>query len=100
MAEPYNALKPPPASEDKGGFEVLRAAIIDEGVHMSLRPSFDDPATWGMVLCDVVRQVSRAYAQAQMATEKDALARIRGRLIAELNAPAPADVESTIKPIE
>jgi hypothetical protein len=100
MAESYNALQPPPAAKDKGGVEVLRAAIIDQGVHVTLRPSFDDPAAWGALLCDVARQVSRAYAQAKMATEADALARIRGALIAELNAPTRADVDTSIKPLD
>ena len=39
---PFDALVIPPEALDRGGVEVLRAAIVDGGLHVSLRRAFDD----------------------------------------------------------
>ena len=57
----YDALKAPPTALDKGGTEVLRAAIVEGGLHVSLRRAFDDPEAWGMVIADLTRHVARIY---------------------------------------
>ena len=45
-----------------GGIEVLRAAVLDGELHVSLRRGFDDPDAWGMLLADATRHVARVYA--------------------------------------
>ena len=39
----FDALHIPPAAMELGGVEVLRAVIVDGGLHVSLRRAFDDP---------------------------------------------------------
>ncbi len=87
MAE-YNALQVPPQSRDKGGIEVLRAAVIDGGLHVTLRRAFDDPQAWGVLLADVARQVARVYEQQGDRREADVIASIRKAFDAEMDAPA------------
>jgi hypothetical protein len=90
MSEPYNALKIPPVGNERGGVEVLRAAVIDNGVHVTLRPAFEDPGAWGAVLCDVARQVAGAYAHQKQFTEAEVMQRIRATFMAEFDAPPKA----------
>ena len=42
--------------------EILRASIVDGGVSVALRRSFDDPFTWGVLLVDLARHAARIYA--------------------------------------
>ena len=51
----FEALKAPPTALEKGGTEILRAAIVEGGLHVSLRRAFDDPQAWGMLIADVAR---------------------------------------------
>lgn len=60
-APAFEALHVPPAALERGGVEVLRAVVVDGALHVSLRPAFDDPQAWGMLLADVARHVSRIY---------------------------------------
>jgi hypothetical protein len=90
MSELYNALKIPPVGNERGGFEVLRAAIIDNGVHVTLRPAFDDPGAWGVVLCDIARQVAGAYAHQNQFPEAEVMQRIRTAFMAEIDGPPKA----------
>ena len=87
MAE-YNALQPPPSANEKGGIEVLRAAVIDGGLHVTLRRAFDDPQAWGVLLADVARQVARVYAQQAERAEDDVIATIQKAFDTEIAAPA------------
>ena len=87
MAE-YNALQPPPSAHEKGGIEVLRAAVIDGGLHVTLRRAFDDPQAWGVLLADVARQVARVYAQQGERAEDDVITTIRKAFDTEIDAPA------------
>jgi hypothetical protein len=57
-------------------------------VHVTLRPAFDDPAAWGVVLCDVARQVAGAYAHQNKFSEDEAMQRIRAAFAAEVDGPA------------
>jgi hypothetical protein len=88
MAVTYDALQIPPTAQERGGIEVLRAGVIEGGLHVMLRRAFNDPRAWGILLADVARQVSRIYAQEQNEDEAQVLASIRDALIAEINAPA------------
>ena len=84
---PYEALQIPPEALEQGGVEVLRAAIVDGGLHVSLRRAFDDPEAWGMLIADVSRHVARIYAKEKNMSEEETLARIRGIFEAEMDAP-------------
>ena len=53
----FDALHIPPTALEQGGVEVLRAAIVEGGLHVSLRRAFDDPEAWGMLLADVTRRL-------------------------------------------
>ena len=57
--KPYDSLGIPPAARNEGGFEVLRAAVVGQGLTMSMRRSFDDPALWGALLATVARQAAQ-----------------------------------------
>ena len=83
----FDALVIPPTALEQGGVEVLRAAIVDGGLHVSLRRAFDDPEAWGMLIADVTRHVARIYANEKNMPEDETLARIRSIYEAEMDAP-------------
>src|SRR5215207_4804776 len=83
----FDALMAPPTALENGGTEVLRAAIVDGGLHVSLRRAFDDPEAWGMLIADVTRHIARIYANEKKMPEEETLARIRGIFEAEMDAP-------------
>jgi hypothetical protein len=85
MATPkFEALSVPPDALEKGGHEVLRASIVEGGVSVALRRSFDDPFTWGVLLVDLARYAARIYALETDFSEEEALAEIRNGIEAEL----------------
>lgn len=94
---PYNALQIPPSAQGKDGLEVLRAAVIEGGLHVTLRRAFEDPRAWGMLLADVAQQVAQAYAQEDGRTIDDVVVQIREGFSGELDAPLNV---GTISPIE
>ncbi len=83
----FEALAVPPDALQKGGHEVLRAAIVDGGVSVALRRSFDEPFTWGILLVDLARHAARIYALETDMSEDEALAAIRDAMEAELDRP-------------
>ena len=89
----FDALHIPPAAMELGGVEVLRAVIVDGGLHVSLRRAFDDPEAWGMLIADVARHVARIYAKETALTEEAVLERVRAIFLAEMEAPT--DLGST-----
>jgi hypothetical protein len=97
MSEPYQALNIPPAAQERGGFEVLRCAIIDGELHLTLRPAFDEPGAWGKLFAEVARQVARAYAHQDRFAEADTLTRIGSAF--ETDMRNPPDMVSTVGPI-
>ena len=78
---------PEGAISDAGSTEVLRAWIAGGGLHVSLRPAFDTPDAWGILLADVARHAARAFAAEKKITMADALARIRAMFDAEWKRP-------------
>jgi hypothetical protein len=86
-APTFEALAVPPDALQKGGHEVLRAAIVDGGVSVALRRSFDEPFTWGILLVDLARHAARIYALETDVSEDQALAAIRDAMEAELDRP-------------
>jgi hypothetical protein len=83
----FDALRAPPAALEQGGVEVLRAVIVDGGLHVSLRRAFDDPEAWGMLIADVAHHIARIYANEKQLSEDETLARVRAIFEAEMDAP-------------
>ena len=92
----FDALKVPPTALEKGGTEILRAAIVEGGLHLSLRRAFDDPEAWGMVIADVTRHVARIYATEGSMPEEQTIERIRNIYDAEMDAPTDPGTTSAI----
>jgi hypothetical protein len=92
----FDALVIPTEALERGGVEVLRAAIVDGGLHVSLRRAFDDPDAWGMLLADVARHVGRIYAKEQGMREDDVIERLRGIFEAELDNPTDPGTTSAV----
>jgi hypothetical protein len=59
----FEALVIPNDALERGGVEVLRAAIIDSELHVTLRPTFEEPHHWGELLSEVVERIARSYAE-------------------------------------
>ncbi|MGH8735421.1 MAG: DUF5076 domain-containing protein [Burkholderiales bacterium] len=97
MSKPYQALNIPPAANERGGIEVLRSAIIDGELHLTLRPLFENPNDWGRMFAECARQVARVYAQQNRLPEADTVARISSAFETEIKTP-PA-VKSAIGPL-
>jgi len=92
----FEALNVPPSALEQGGVEVLRAVIVDGGLHVSLRRAFDDPQAWGMLIADVARHVARIYATESGFAEDETLSRIRALFDAEMDAPSDPGSTSAI----
>jgi Domain of unknown function (DUF5076) len=58
---PFEALIIPHEAVERGGVEILRAAIIEGQLHVTLRRTFEHPDPWGGLLSEVARRVARAY---------------------------------------
>ena len=76
----FDPLHIPPTALEQGGVEVLRAAVVGGGLHVSLRRAFDDPQAWGMLIADVARHA----------------ARIRAMFDAEMDAPTDPGSTSAV----
>src|SRR3954466_11274982 len=83
----FESLSVPPDALEKGGHEVLRASIVDGGVSVALRRSFDDPFAWGVLLVDLARHAARIYALETDLSEDEAMAEIQRGIEAELSHP-------------
>jgi Domain of unknown function (DUF5076) len=92
----FDPLKAPPTALEKGGTEVLRAAIVEGGLHVSLRRAFDDPEAWGMLIADVTRHVARIYRTEANMPEDRTIERIRNIFDAEMDAPTDPGTTSAI----
>jgi hypothetical protein len=97
MVGSYDQLQVPRGAEGQAGVEVLRAGVVNGGLHVTLRRAFNDPQAWGVLLADVARQVSRVYAQEGDDAEDEVIERIRDAFAVEINAPANT---GSIGPIE
>jgi hypothetical protein len=95
-APEFDALHLPPSVFEEGGVEVLRAIIIDGGLHVSLRRAFDDPDTWGVLLADVARHIGRIYAKEASLDEQQVLKRVRTIFDAEMDSPTDPGTTSAV----
>jgi uncharacterized protein DUF5076 len=89
----FDALAVPPPALEHGGYEVLRAAIANEQLHVSLRRAFDEPEVWGILLADVIRHIGRIYARETSMREDEVVEKVYAMIEAEM-ARAP-DVGAT-----
>ena len=96
-SKPFEALQVPPAALEQGGLEILRAAVINDGLHVTLRPVFDDTRMWGRVLADIARQLAHAYQHQERGSSADVIASIRDGFEADLNTPP--ELHSEIAPL-
>ena len=85
----FNALNVPPAAIEKGGDELMRVAIANGELYMSLRRGFDDPEGWGRVLAEVVKHVSQIYATETKYNKENAAKRILEAFAQDMAAGAP-----------
>lgn len=72
----YDPLQVPPAAQKQGGAEILRAAIVNEGLALSVRRGFDDPTAWGLLLGGIAHEVAHIYAREIGVAESEALGKI------------------------
>jgi len=93
---PFEALHIPPTALEQGGVEVLRAAIVDGGLHVSLRRAFDDPEAWGMLIADITRHIARIYAKEDNIPEERTIERIRNLFDAEMDSPTDPGTTSAV----
>jgi hypothetical protein len=97
MAAPeVRQLAVPPDAQERGGEEILRAFIVDQGLSVSIQRAFDDPSTWGILLVDVARHVARMFASEGGMTEAEALRQIRKMFDAEWSRPTDLGTTSAI----
>jgi hypothetical protein len=85
------------AHEVETATEVLRAWIVDNGLHVSLQRGFDDPAVWGVLLTDVARHVARIFETEGGGTQAEALAKIKAMLDAEWDDGTDVGTTSAIQ---
>jgi hypothetical protein len=96
VTTPFDALHVPPAALEQGGVEVVRAAIVNGALHVSLRRAFDDPEAWGMLIADITRHVARIYATEDKFRESETVERIRAIYEAEMDAPTDPGTTSAL----
>jgi hypothetical protein len=83
-----NELNAPPISNEASAFEVLRVwAGSNQPQQVSLRTTWPDPAAWGLMLVDIARHASKAYADGDAIRGQEVLARIKQAFDAEWQAP-------------
>jgi uncharacterized protein DUF5076 len=93
----YEALIIPNEALEEGGVEVLRAGIIEGELHVTLRPTFEEPGKWGDLLSELVRRIAKAYAAAGPVREDEVVVRIRAAFVGVDEAPAAKSGKSAQK---
>jgi len=93
----FEPLHAPPEALEKGGTEILRAAILTDGnLQVTLRRAFDEPDIWGILLADVARHAARIFAVEAAASEDSALERIRSMFNAEMESATDIGTTNSI----
>src|SRR3954466_14193230 len=90
MAGPNEQPLPPDVIGRQDATEVLRAFVVDGGLSIAFTRAFEEPDMWGLLLVDLGRHASRAYARESGYTEEEALARIIEMFEAEIARPTDA----------
>ena len=87
MAGPGEQPLPPDVMGREDATEVLRAFVVDGGLSIAFARAFEEPDMWGLLLVDVARHASRAYARERDYSEDEALRRIIDMFEAEIARP-------------
>jgi hypothetical protein len=87
MPGPKEQPLPPDVIGREDATEVLRAFVLDGGLSIAFMRAFEEPDMWGLLLVDIARHASRAYARESDYTEQEALARIIEMFEAEIARP-------------
>jgi hypothetical protein len=93
----FDALNIPPPAIEKGGNELMRAAIADGELYMSIRRGFDDPEAWGRVLADIAKHVSQIYATETKYNRIEAAQRILDAFAKDMAAGEPGSPFAAVK---
>src|SRR5277367_3140337 len=96
-AKKFEALAAPPLALKNGGKEVLRAAIVDGDLHISIVRGFDAPDAWGILIADIARHASRIFARESGIREEEALVRIVDMFQAEIERPTDTGTTDAIQ---
>jgi hypothetical protein len=83
----FEPLAVPPPALEHGGYEVLRAAIVEGNLQVSLRRAFDEPEVWGILLADIARHIGRIYALEASMREEQVVEKVRAMFEAEMERP-------------
>jgi hypothetical protein len=94
MTGPKEQPLPPDVMGREDAIEVLRAFVVDGGLSIAFQRAFEEPDMWGLLLVDIARHASRAYAREAEFTEDEALSRIVEMFEAEI--ARPTDTGSTV----
>ena len=87
MAGPREQPLPPDVMGREDATEVLRAFVVDGGLSIAFARAFEEPDMWGLLLVDVARHASRAYARESDYSEDEAPRRIIDMFEAEIARP-------------
>jgi hypothetical protein len=94
---PFEALIIPSEAVERGGIEILRAAIIEGQLHVTLRRTFEHPDPWGGLLSEVARRVARAYVVDGQHDEDEVVFRIHSSFVSESRIRSARAKKSTKK---
>src|SRR5437016_2316565 len=83
----FEALSPPPKALQHGGKEILRAAIVDGGLHVSIVRGFESVDVWGILLVDLARHAARIFARETGVAEDEAVSKIDRMYRREMDTP-------------
>ena len=89
MAINNQLIIPAAAHADANSREVIRAWVVDGGLHVSvfIPDGWHDPGNWGIALCDVARHLADAYRQQYGSDPQKTLQRIHDAFLAEFSSP-------------
>src|SRR3954452_11001339 len=90
MPGPKEQPFPPDVVGREDATEVLRAFVLDGGLSIAFMRAFEEPDMWGLLLVDIARHASRAYARESDYTEQEALTRIIEMFETEIARPTDA----------
>jgi hypothetical protein len=85
---------PPRALEREGAKEALRVWVVDDDAEVSFGPkALPDPASWGVLLVDIARQVAFGFSKDGEMSYEDAITQLFNTLAAEFERAVTADFE-------
>jgi hypothetical protein len=88
---------PPRATSNGEAAEILRAWINAGNLEVSLLRVWDEPDAWGILLVDLARHASRAFAHEGICSEAAAMSRIHDMFEAEWDRPTDLGSTEQIK---